>query len=58
MESDRNPFPEMHVLPTLKEVGHFLLRCVSFLPEQTLASHGDHFNRGAAPMLDQSLDEQ
>jgi hypothetical protein len=61
MDNEPNPFPEFKVLPSLKDVGRFLLKCVTFLPEQTLASHGDHFlhmdevNRGAAPALDEQL---
>lgn len=49
--------PEVRILPTLKEVGSFVVRALSFLPDKPLA-RGDHVgNTGAAPMLDAQLVE-
>lgn len=45
--------------PRLTRVAHAVMRLVHFLPEQPLASHGDHFvNTGAAPMLDAAMEVQ
>lgn len=55
MDNEPNPFPEIRIVPTLKEVGSFLLRAVSFLPSEPLA-RGDHtFERPEAPVLPEQL---
>lgn len=51
-------FPEHYsILPTPRDVGRFLVRALdklpTMLPKVTLATHGDHPNSGAAPMLDE-----
>lgn len=42
------------LFPKLERAGRFLVRLVSQLPEQPLASHGDHFI-GGGPALDAAL---
>jgi hypothetical protein len=44
--SDPNPMPEIVALPRLQRVAEFVKRLVHFLPEQPLASHGDHIPSG------------
>lgn len=56
---ERDGFPERyHVLPRPR-LGHFLVgildRLPTMLPKTPFPS--DHANRGAAPMLDEELDE-
>ena len=59
IEADPNPFPKFEILPQLERAAQFVTRLFHFLPEQPLASHGDHLpNTGAAQMLDEHLSER
>ena len=54
MESDKNPFPKLDLLPgasTIRRIGHFLF---GQLQHEGLSDH----NTGAAPMLDSHLYDQ
>lgn len=55
MNKEPNIFPEINLFPRLKRVAEYIFGSLTFLPNEPLASHGDHFNTGAAPMLDDQL---
>lgn len=55
MSSPENPFPVIRIGlgDVAKAIGSALIRVVHFLPEEPLASHGDHLpsDTGAEAML-------
>lgn len=57
MIENPNPMPEFKIFDPLKQIAQFVGR-FSLLPNETFASHGDHFvkDRGAEAMLDAHLE--
>lgn len=56
MNKEPQVFPEMQLFPRIKAVGSWIADRLAFIPDLGI-THGDHFNRGASPMLDAQLDE-
>ena len=58
METNKNPFPQIELLPRLAQVGKFIGRLLTFLPQNAPDFMSNHYhpeNRGGGPALDRSL---
>ena len=53
---ERNPFPEIKILPSIKDVAHFVGRLLAPLPTEAPDYMSNHY-RGASEMLDAHLQE-
>lgn len=59
MNADPNPFPEIKILrcsPPIEGIARAIGKALTPVPDLGI-THGDHFNTGAAPMLDAALDD-
>ena len=53
---ERNPFPEIKILPSIKDVAHFVGRLLTPYPTEAPLYMSNHY-RGASEMLDAHLSE-
>ena len=56
MEKDPNPIPKINILPTYREVGHFILHLFRHLPDEPIAP-SEHFKTIEQVTVDQTLED-